>query len=256
MIDYYHVLIFKNPDFILSFFAILGLIVGFIAINHIPQYMKQLLVISIIVIIMCSSFVPMEILKNTQISNLQWPSRIEVVPQVFLTFIFSYIVEYVLLKKSNKYFQICGTIMTILAIALSSFVLQRQYKSLRSNDIQLASIVCDKNPLPAIFPSFRMKDNSQVYNGLHWIIQQDYFPKDSSNVFGFISYPYHNTIKDNQPQFEIKNVKPIPDGVIYKFNNPKNYDLLELPFVIYNKHYKVEVDGKNIDLERGPNSLL
>ncbi|TMT02674.1 hypothetical protein FD687_01235 [Apilactobacillus kunkeei] len=231
----------NNVNTSITLISFIGIILCVIKYKFLSTTLKQLFWISVMFLIMSSDLFPWNILSKTFLIHLQFPYRLNIIPQIILCYLFSVIfIRYINgFKKS--------TLMIVLLSISIIFLQMDAQKSLvnkySSNPELQTHYVSSLNTLLRNNNDFKkMLEDSSVTT--------DYYPKKSMNI----SYNIGNHIAtyDNK-KIKINHKK---NGT-FTFQNDTNIKKLSLPIIYYKGlSYQVFLDGKKTSISHDINDLM
>ena len=214
--------------------ALVGLLWGFIQFNKLSRHCKQLFLIAVGFLFLCSLFFPWSLLNNTFIANvLQFPWRLFIIPEVILCYIFASL----LVRFSNKISK--GNIVlaaVIIVVIITQLMAQFQFVNSKVN-----------RKSNNLYSNVQMKYFADKKGtGIN-----DYYPK---NELSDIKYTQHHiSTYDGSKRLT---TKALGNGE-FSFQNKDNIKKLSLPFLYYNGvNYQVKLDGKTVKSYPNKNALM
>lgn len=226
----------------IGFFSFIGLILGFVFYKKISAYIKQLLWVSLLFLVFSSDLFPWSIASHTFIRHLQFPSRLYVIPQLLLCYIFAELLIGYLKNNSRE---------NLLIILLSFFVIILQMGAQES-------IVNQGHLRPELTTPYNnntnyiLKNNKDFNNILKSESNNtDYYPVKLTSPMNNISSG-SILINDhiNNPVYKMGN------GT-FSFSLKKTATSISLPFIYYNGiSYSVKVDGEKVNAHSSQNDLI
>lgn len=226
----------------MSFFPFVGLIIGFAFYRNISKYTKQMLWISLVFTVASSDLFPWSIASHTFIRHLQFPSRLIVIPQLLLCYVFAKVVaDYI--KNSDK------RILITTIITFSVIMLQMGAQE---------SVVNSGYGKPSLkvpydySPGYILTNNDDFSNVLYSKSNNtDYYPISTGSVTGMISNG--EILVDGNKNITVKK----KGNGVFLFNLSKNYKKVTIPFIHYNGiKYMVKMDGHYVKWNPDVNSLV
>ena len=206
----------SGADYIyINIFAFIGLMMGIINYKNMTKYLKQIFWISIVILIIASSFFPWNILNNTFIKVIQFSWRLYIIPQLLLTYVFADNVINLCKNKKKTFVILPLIIISILCVQVTGQKeLVNQYMNHRFDS------------------SYVIKDDN--------IFDNDYRPSQVDPVLNIIGSHEGTYGKNNHVM-----VNRLENGKFsFKLNN--NASSFNMPFVMFNGiNYQVKVDGNN-----------
>lgn len=224
--------------------GLIGLILALINYKKISKYSKQLLWIAVLFIIIASDVFPWSIASHTFIQHLQFPSRLYIVPQVILCYLFAECIVVMTrnLKKQSLILGILSVAILVIQMGAQENLVNnfRSRPELTNGNYNANSVIrSDKDFNNALNPN----DIYDVYN--------DYYP--ASSVIKTENINNHIADFDNDKKLS---VKLLGNGKFF-FNNYRNIKKLSLPFLYYNGiDYQVRLDGKIVKGYPNKNALM
>ncbi|WP_133057574.1 hypothetical protein [Lentilactobacillus parakefiri] len=245
---------------IISFFAVIGLLLLIIFWKRLDRYVKQFAIVAIISLGLTTNILPWGepgvaswiVLTKTPLSILQFPWRLDMIPELCL----SYILAFILVRFINFHKLLVPSIIIIAIIFQISNQLQVIHEARASKVIPIRSSVFYHDRLRYTKTRYYINKNKQLKYVLNSPTSvstiYDYYPVAAMpmNLFtsnGFGSYKGTKIVK----------IESLDNG-LYKFKiNPKIIYGLNLPIVEYNTlKYKTYLDGKPIKNFMGQDHLL
>lgn len=242
----------------ISLLAIVGLILGLLTYRYLPKYLRQALWLSIGIILISSSLFPWEILQKTPLSMIQFSWRLLVFPQLFLMVIFGYTMVYWVQKLPVKWAMVGIGLTSLVIVGLS---MQAQYRLVKfqvdAPEINY-TLTSDQNiPYKKGMAWFKTTNVYEYRNLVGFTGNRDYYPKSITiPIFNQIAFPTHNALLDNNATTTPVKTRPGGNQATLTFNLTTPVRSIEMPFVIYNHHYQVTLDGKSTDLKISRRNLL
>ncbi|MDO4911960.1 MAG: hypothetical protein Q3960_00210 [Lactobacillus sp.] len=241
----------------ITLIAVLGLVIGLMLFKILPNVLRSCVLTSFIILLLSSALVPWKALEKSPLGMIQWVARILIFPELIGCIVFSFVLLQIFKNKLAKYktWAFCVLFLAILGI---NFSIQTQFYDFSKDDTELNQMWTGSNPLPTRDDrrSYKLINNDQINSILWYIDATDYLPVKTLKVYNKIVYPFNMSINaKNKTAFKVDAVAK-PDGSTLKFDANKNYKEVELPFVLYNKMYKVTLDGKPVKTIIGKHALL
>ncbi len=248
----------NNITYGITLFATLGLILGLICYRYLPTYLRQLLWLSIGYFLISSNLFPWKIFQHTSLHLIQFPWRILIFSQLFLIFIFSYLVGKLLACFPRKQIrQIIIMTLTVLAVTLSLNTQQRHLNfELKAPEISF--------PMNENY-GFGYKDGVAWYKVTNKYEYQhlmtytgtgDYLPQSSFRVFKRIADQFHSAALRPSNKLLPTTLNPGSNQTNISFNLSQDATEVELPFITYNHHYLVQLDNQKIPLNTSRHQLV
>ncbi|KRL18325.1 hypothetical protein FD12_GL000033 [Lentilactobacillus rapi DSM 19907 = JCM 15042] len=238
--------------------ALIGFVLAIIMYRHLTRFSKEIFWVGIGFVILSSSLFPWHLFQNTSIVLLQFPWRFLILPQLGFTYLFSVLGSELLAKVPQRAYKlgIVG-VFTLLVLGLSlNSQSGRVNFELKSPEIK-ADLYPNSNQIPFVqgMVWYRVTNLSQYKHLMTYIDTGDYLPKMSDDTFHTLSM--QRAIQDNNPAVNIPvEAKSQPAGKQMTVEVGTPTKSLALPFVIYDQHYTVKVDGKKYPLKSNRDHVL
>lgn len=212
----------------ISLFALMAIILAIFYYRKFDRIIKQLYIISILILIMCSDWIPWP--KITAflpiMNNLQKLYRLYIIPQLILTFIFALMVtRYV--KQSKK---------SLLIFAIIVFVFQIQGQNMMASAIKpyptLTSKYVSEHPIDNLSKgqNYKLTHNDQLNRLCSWQSDKDdYFPKKVVSNNKLINDIHQNQVLAGH---YLTNLRSNGNNY-FTFRIKKSAPLVRMPFVLY-----------------------
>lgn len=249
-IDFIHVISSSTSNSVdsisITIFALSGLILALLYYKKLSLYSKQMLIISIIVLVFISQLFPWNILDSTFIKNvLQFPWRFLIIPQLLLCYLFSEISNTLLFKTSkNKNVAFIVFVITSLMLQLSA------QKGVIDNTFLKPEITSSYNQGNVYYKIYNNSDLNNIINTTNITGTTDYYPSRAISK--------ENDLNNHIATYDNKSlpVKLGGNGTFY-INVPHRIRNLSLPFLYYNGiNYEVLLDGHQINISHDSNDLM
>lgn len=214
----------------ITIFAFIGIILSILNYKKMSNSSKQLFFIAIILIVVCSSFVPWNLLNNTFIkSTFQFSWRVLLITQLLLCYLFA---ENAINLCKNKKQRNGIVLLIVMTVMCSQIVGQRELiDTYRNNTLNTDNVVSGKN----------------------YYLIYDYYPKEAASATEL-----NNDFRNHLGYYGRKRIMMNPMGNgIFTFKLSRNVNNFRIPFLIYNGiNYNVKVDGKNVKFYSDEHSQL
>ncbi|MCK8611909.1 YfhO family protein [Apilactobacillus nanyangensis] len=221
--------------------SIVGMLLGFLYYKRLDKFKKQLLWISVIFIYFASGLFPWSIASHTFISHIQFPSRLYIIPQVILCYIFSETFLMIAIVKLRRKFSVL--FITILVILMQMGAQEFLVNSNSGRPELDSGYNYDVN--------YVLRNNKDFSNIIHSKSNStDYYPMES--------VPVVNDISNGIITYDNKKVKTkkYGDGKYY-FILKKDASNLTIPFLHYKGlTYQVKLDDKIVNSYSNDHSLI
>lgn len=260
----------------LSIFAICGLILGVFCYKKFNGCLKQMYIISLIVILICSNLFPWNltnhgIFKIIKIFQFSW--RFYIIPQIFLSYIFAkFIVEYISLRKIKSFlFVISICLLGLCQIHVQqenvNYALPTVNYNFNKYDNSNTKKISNDNINKSLFSSeqvngfpkdkYKFTRSSQIdqlskINGNGSLSFEDYYPKEPKYLLKFIN---NNLIfmPKNKNSMRFKHI----GYNAYSFKNRYKNRHITIPIFCYNgEHINLYLNNKLTNFKVNKNSLI
>jgi hypothetical protein len=234
-----------NPG--ITIIAVLGLAISIVRYKDLDYYNKQILWISIGIIIICSYFFPWNILNNTFIKeSFQFSWRLFIIPQLLLSYLFAANIFKLCKNNSQTVLAILSITIAVIMIQLTS---QQTLIDSQNNNHNLTT------PYTDIIQA-NITSNKEFNNIIHGNSagMTDYYPQKLANtVINGNRNVNTNLGTSNNKQLK---VELLGNGQ-FTFSNQHTIKKLHFPFIIYHGlQYQIKIDGKEVPNTIDHNQLL
>ncbi len=254
--DYLNPSIGSASRYAVFFLALAGLLIGTASYKRLSNLNKQLYWLSVLLLIVCSTHFTWKLLNNTPARTIQFPWRLYIFPQLFLTFLLVVILTKWLRKLNSKKVKALSMAAFTGFALMSSVTFQQKIVNFQADSPEYLHVRANKSALGSRLQNvqwYRVKNYSQFDNLLNSNHTRDYLPKAVANNFNTVS----NDVATTSSKTRIHvNMIPNANQVTMKFKLSKSQAKITLPFVIYNHSYSVWVNGKLTPLSVGKDHLL
>ncbi|EEI72598.1 hypothetical protein GQR93_13815 [Lentilactobacillus hilgardii] len=248
----------NNVTYGITFFAVLGLVLGSIYYRRLPTYIRQALWVAIGYFLISSNLFPWKIFQHTGFRLIQFPWRLLIFTQLFLVFIFSYLISRLLEQSSHK--QINGLITAMLIIVTVALSLNTQQRHLKFElGAPEISAPLDENygiGFKNTVAWYKITNKYEYHHLMAFNSTGDYLPQNAFTVFKQIASKSHFAALHSPDGLLPTTLKSGADQSTISFQTSQITNKIELPFVIYNHHYQIKLDSKKIPLNISKHQLL
>ncbi|MBC6388495.1 hypothetical protein ERK14_02810 [Lactobacillus kunkeei] len=227
----------------ITLLALIGLILGIANYKKLSSRLKQIFWISIAFLIISSSMFPWNMAGSTFLIHLQFPYRLNIIPQLLLCYLFAEIF-YILTKERKK------SIGIVVLIGLAALCLQMDAQKRVINNYLTRPESVGENI--ALFNTVIRSDNEfkDILNTTK-NMTTDYYPESSlTSVINIIN---GKAVDGNGKKLSVDSM----GNGKFSFKASKKISKLTLPFLYYNGiDYQVKLDGKTIKGYSNKSSMM
>ncbi|GHP13294.1 hypothetical protein YK48G_07190 [Lentilactobacillus fungorum] len=248
----------NNIAYGFTMIALLGFGLAIIRYRHLTHFSKAIFWVGLGFVILSSNLFPWRLFQNTPIVLLQFPWRFLILPQLGFTYLFSVIGSDLLRRVPQRTYRlgILGILtLVVLGLCLNSQAGRVNFE-MKSPEIK-ADLYPNSNQIPFVqgIVWYRVTNLQQYRHLMTYIDTADYLPKMTDDTFHTLSM--QRAIQDNNPAVNIPvDEKSQPAGKTMTVDIGAPLKELALPFVIYDHHYTVKVDGKQVPLASNSSHIL
>ncbi|TLQ20817.1 hypothetical protein FEZ41_02010 [Lentilactobacillus parafarraginis] len=242
----------------ITLFSLAGFLLGIVYYRRLTRFLRPLLWLSIAYFLISSSLVPWHAFQSTPLRLIQFPWRLLIFPQFFLTVIFSVAITELLREIASR--RLRGSLVAVILLVTVLLSLDVQHNHIK---FEISS--------PEINYQLSKSQGFSYHKGLAWykITNQyeyenlmghigvaDYLPQKMRSSFDTVAAPEHYAIIGNTNVVIPTKIQSGPNQATISIDGQNPLSHVELPFAIYNAHYRVTLDGKSIPLSKSHRSLL
>ena len=242
----------NNITYGFTIVALLGFVLAAIRYRHLSRFSKEIFWVGIGFVILSSSLIPWHLFQNTSLNLLQFPWRFLILPQLGFTYLFSSIGSALLKRVPKRTYQLgILSILTLVVLGLSLNSQAGRVNFERKSPEIKADLYPDSNQMPLVQGIFWYR----VTNLRQYRHMMTYLPKMSDDMFKTLAM--QRAIQDNNPAVNIPVLsKSHSKGKKMTVDIGTPIKSLALPFVIYDRHYTVTLDGKRYPVKVNQNHVL
>lgn len=225
--------------------ALVGFVMAIVKYRSLSRFSKEIFWVGIGFVILSSSLFPWSIFQHTSLVLLQFPWRFLILPQLGFTYLFSVIGSELLAKVTQKQMRIGGLALfslVVLGLSLNSQAGRVNF-TLKAPELK-TKLYPNSNQIQFVqgIAWYRVTNQAQYKNLMGYIDTADYLPQMKHTKFQQLSM--QQAIVNNTPSLAIPVAKmPFSNGTNMTFEASAPFKSVNLPFVIYDKHYTVMMDG-------------
>lgn len=238
--------------------ALIGFVMAAVRYRQLSRFSREIFWIGISFVILSSSLFPWFAFQNTPMVLLQFPWRFLILPQLGFVYLFSLISSDLLKIHPNRYLQFGIVVLfsvLVVGLSLNSQAGRVNFEK-RSPQIN-ADLYPNSNQIQVVqgMVWYRVTNLKQYQHFMTYINTADYLPKMSDNKFQTLSM--QRAIQDHDPKLNLPITETShPHGKTMVVSLSAPVSSLSLPFVIYDNHYTVKLDGKSIPVKTDHNHIL
>ncbi|MGQ2282049.1 hypothetical protein [Apilactobacillus kunkeei] len=226
----------------ITLIALIGLILCIVYYRRLNPKLRQLFWTSIAFIIISSSLFPWHIAGSTFLIHLQFPYRLNIIPQLLLCYLFAEIFYLIIREQKNSF-----VIIALVSLATLCLQMDAQKETVGNFSNRPESVGQNIGGFYTVARSdkeFRNIINMKASS-------TDYYPQSSLNSV--------NNIIDSVAVYDKGNKLPVDSmgNGKFSFKISKNISKLTLPFLYYNGiDYQVKLDGNTVKGYSNKNSMM
>lgn len=223
---------------------LLGLVLGIVFFMKLSKYSKQLVLVGIAFLFLCSNLFPWNLLANTGINDsLQFTWRLNIIPQVIFCYIFAEVIVKLFKKPVMAVVSIVVSTIVIVFLQLSA---QESLVQSTKNNLELTHAFSKDRK------EYRLNNNDDFRHLIFTSAGEiDYYPSAAVKQYGntnrhIATYDGHKKLK----------VKLLGNGQ-FTFKNSVHINKMALPFLHYKGiAYEVKLDGKTVKTTHNKYALI
>ncbi len=237
----------SNSTMYLGLASALSLILCIINYNNMTREQKQLFFLSILFVLLQSPLVPWQKLQGTPFSVIQFPWRLLIVPMVCLDYLL--VVNFLyLIRESLKNKRTVKAVGALGTVILVSCIMLRYHEIIQSQIVnpEVNYQITPQRGLPMQndLHTYKITNIYEYQNMLGYNNSWDYYPfVTANNGTTLPRIIQHLGFNLNTGKSFPVNFQAIPEGIKFNFQTSAKSTNMELPFVAYDHHYQVFLDG-------------
>lgn len=258
LIEYTWGALTNNIAYGFTIVALAGFVLAIVKYRDLTRFSKEIFWVGIGFVILSSSIFPWSLFQHTSLTLLQFPWRFLILPQLGFTYLFSVIGVNLLGKVTQKQVRIGALALFSLVVLGLSLKSQsgRVNFTLKAPELK-TKLYPNSNQIQFVqgIAWYRVTNRTQFDHLMGYINTADYLPQMTSSKFQQLSM--QQGIANNVAALSTPVAKtPIPDGARMTFEASSQLKSFTLPFVIYDKHYTVMLDGHKYPIQTDSDHVL
>ncbi|MDS1014390.1 hypothetical protein QT353_00155 [Lentilactobacillus buchneri] len=257
--DMFEFFTLNNSSMYLGLGSLLGIAFSIINFKNMTKFEKDLFGMGILFIVFQSCLVPWEKLNNTFLSIIQFPWRLLIIPLVCFSYLL--VVNLLFLIKTLNYKISSRKIALISTVVLIGSALLRDQQFINSQ-IDSQEVNYRITAKRGVFVNqegqqfYKVTNEHEYQNLLNYNISWDYYPVETCNGTTLPRIMQHEGFNLNNGKNIKMKYEPKPEGIKLQFMISKDNTDIELPFVAYDYHYQVKVNGKDYAWKISPSGVI